>query len=113
MNYNEELLKVEEEPIKKISLNHEIIIYTIFGLIVRCILRYVFMAAYIYTAKYYGFYDYGIVPNIVITITSICVCRIILRELGKIIGDRLGEEPLETVGFIHCVRGIKNTLSRW
>lgn len=100
------------EP-KKFPLRHDMIIGTIVASILKCVFRYLLMAAYIYTCKEFGLYNYGLVAKIVVTIISVCMSRWTLREFGRIIGDELDEPPFQTVGIVACIREIRMITGRW
>lgn len=106
---------VEENKIEieKLPLRRDIVINTIIAMVVKCILRYLLMAAYIMACNEFGLYNYGFIAKIVVTLTSICVSRWIMREIGVIIyGDSMDDEAFETVGIIHCIRGISRMIKR-
>ena len=107
-------MRFVKKDLTKLPLKHNIIIETIIVSIVKCILRYILMAAYILACKELGFYDYGLIAKIVVTLTSICLSRWIMREIGKMIcGDNIDEPLFEDVGIIQCIRSIYNLLRRW
>lgn len=103
----------EKIEVEKLPLRKDIVINTIIAMIVRCILRYLLMAAYILACNEFGLYNYGFIAKIVVTLTSICVSRWIMREIGVIIyGDGMDDEVFETVGIVHCIRGISRMIKR-
>lgn len=105
--------RFEKKDLRKIPLRHDVIIGTVIMLIIKTILRYLLMAAYLIACDQFGLYDYGIISKIVVTLTSICVSRWIMREIGKMIGDKIDEPLFEDIGIVACIRGIKQTIDRW
>lgn len=101
------------KDMKKIPLRHDVIIGTVIMLIIKTILRYLLMAAYLIACDEYGLYDYGIISKIVVTLTSICTSRWIMREIGRMIGDKIDEPVFEDIGIVACIRGIKQMSDRW
>ena len=100
--------------IHKIPIKHDVIIGTVAGLIIKCLLRYLLMAGYLYACNEFGLYNYGWVSKIVVTLTSICLSRWIIREIGRIFwGEKLDDPVFEEVGIVSCIRGIKQISSRW
>lgn len=102
-----------EKDMRKVPLRHDVIIGTIIMLIIKTILRYLLMAAYLIACDELGLYDYGIVSDVVVAFTSICVSRWIMREIGRMIGDKIDEPVFEDIGIVACVRGIKQMTDRW
>ena len=93
--------------IKEIPLKHDVIVGTISAQIIKCILRYLLMAAYLYTCGKFGLYNYGFISKIIVALTSICLSRWIVREIGRIIyGNELDDPPFEEIGLIACIRSV-------
>jgi len=105
--------RFEKKDIRKIPLRHDVVIGTVIMLIIKTILRYLLMAAYLIACDDFGLYDYGIISKIVVAFTSICVSRWIMREIGRMIGDKLDEPVFEDIGIVACIRGIRQMTDRW
>lgn len=106
--------KFKRLDIHKVPIRHDLIISTVAGLVIKCILRYLLMAAYLYACNEFGLYNYGIVSKIVVALTSICLSRWIIREIGRIFwGDKLDDPAFEEVGIVSCIRGIERISNRW
>lgn len=97
----------------KLPLKHSIVIETVIVLIVKTIFRYLLMTMYILACKEFGLYNYGIIAKIVVTLTSICLSRWVLREIGRMICSEMDDPLFEDVGIVHCVRGIISVTKRW
>lgn len=102
-----------KKDLRKFPLRHDAIIGTVIMLIIKTILRYLLMAAYLIACDQFGLYDYGFISKVVVTLTSICLSRWIMREIGRMIGDKIDEPLFEDIGIIACVRGIKQMTDRW
>lgn len=98
----------------ELKLRHSVVIEIIAAAIVRCILRYLLMAAYIWTCNEFGLFNHGLIAKVVIWMTSICVSRMVMQEIGRIMfGDGTDDELFETVGIVECVRSIIRAVERW
>ena len=105
--------RFEKKP-ARLPLRHDVIITLIASLVIRAILRYAIMALYLIACEQLGLYNHGLIAKIVVTLTSICLSRWILREIGRAIyGDGIDEPMFETVGIVSCVRNIKRLIERW
>lgn len=102
-----------KKDFRKIPLKHDVVIGSIAAVIIKTILRYLLMAGYIYACDRFGLYDHGLVVKIIVTITSIIVSRMIIREIGKIFWNEMDEPPFQSVGIVACIRDIRNMLDRW
>ena len=80
------------------DLRHKIIILTIVRAILKCIIRYLLMAAYIWTCNRFGLFNYGLTVKIVVTATSIYISQLIMREFV--------ERCSTDIGIIACVKEI-------
>lgn len=107
------MTRFEKKDFTKIPLRHDVIIGTVIMLIIKTILRYLLMAAYLIACNEIGLYDYGIISKVVVAFTSICVSRWIMREIGRMIGDKLDEPVFEDIGIVACIRGIRQMTNRW
>ena len=93
---------------------HSVVLEVIVSSIVRCILRYLLMAAYLWTCNEFGLFNHSFMAKVVIWLTSICVSRMIMREIGIIIfGDKTDDELFNTVGIVECIRSIMYAIGRW
>ena len=101
------------EKIKQLPLRHDVVVGTVIASIIKTILRYLLMGAYLYACTELGLYDYGIIVKIVVTLTSICASRWILREVGRIVYSDMDEEPFQDVGIVACVRNCYGMFKRW
>jgi len=101
------------EKMKKLPLRHDLIIFAVAGSITRCALRYLLMTGYLLACRELGLYDYGWIVKVVVTITSICLSRLIFREFGKIIYSDMDEPIFNDVGIIAMVRECKQMIDRW
>lgn len=98
----------------KLKLRHDVIIGTVICSILKCILRYLLMAVYLYACNEFGLYNYGLIIKIVVTLTSLCVSRWILREIGRAVyGSEVDEPPFQDIGIVACVRDILSVIDRW
>lgn len=99
---------------KTLELRHDIVIGTIIMSIIKCILRYLLMAAYLYACSEFGLYNYGLIAKIVVTLTAICLSRWIMREIGIMLAGRNMDDPMfEDIGIVACVRSIRDVIGRW
>lgn len=106
--------RFKNTPIKDIPLKHDVIVGTISAQIIKCILRYLLMGSYLYACNEFGLYNYGWISKIVVALTSICLSRWIVREIGRIIwGNDLDEPLFEEIGLIACIRGVMRMKKRW
>ena len=97
----------------KIPLRKDVIIGTILASILKCVLRYLLMAAYLYACAKFGLYDHGLVVKLVVTLTSFCVSRWVLREIGRMFWNGVDEPIFNDIGIIACIRDIKMAIDRW
>lgn len=96
------------------KLRHDAIIEIVIMSIIKCILRYLLMTAYIYTCDRFGLYNYGLIAKIVVTLTSICVSRFVMREIGRMIaGTKMDDPMFQGVGIVACIREILTVTGRW
>lgn len=105
--------RFEKKDMRKIPLRHDFVIGMVVMMVIKTILRYLLMAAYLIACDQFGLYDYGFISKVVVTLTSICASRWIMREIGRMIGDKLDEPLFEDIGIVACVRGIKQMTDRW
>jgi hypothetical protein len=106
--------RFQKKDMSKIPLRHDWIIGSIAMWIIKTVLRYALMAAYLMACNEFGLYNYGWISKIVIWLTSICLSRWVMREIGIILGGQKMDDPLfEEIGLIACIRNIGQLLGRW
>ena len=99
---------------EKLKWKHSVILEVIVSAVVKCVLRYLLMGAYIWTCDKFGLFNHGLIAKAVVWLTSICVSRMIMREIGVIIfGDKTDDELFRTVGIVECVRSIVYAIGMW
>lgn len=99
---------------KRVPIKHSILIKIIARSVIKCILRYLLMAAYIWTCNEFGLLSHSFIAKVVIWLTSIYVSRLVMSEIGVIIyGRNVDDEKFCTVGIVECVRNILYAIGRW
>lgn len=107
-------MRFQKKDISKLPLRHSYIIEGVISIILKTILRYLFMSAYVVACNELALYARtGFVTKAVVTVSAICASRWVLREIGRMISNGMDEPWFEDVGIVACIRGIKNLISRW